>query len=70
MYFTTPNGMSGEWWDMRQEAIKTGNRPLITVHWSVHPLKRRGLYVQETDPLATGLAALRKRMDGAENEQP
>lgn len=68
MYFTTPNGMAGEFWNMRQEAIKTGNRPLITVHWSVHPLKRVGLYVAGDDALMSGLADLQKRIEGNDGQ--
>lgn len=66
IYITTPNGMQGEWWSMRQNAIKNGFPPIVTVHWSSHPIKGQGLYEVEDHGQEAALAKLREVFEGKE----
>ncbi len=60
-YVTTPNGMSGPVWDMKQ----SGRIPVVTVHWSEHPLKGRGRYIPKEQAAVASLADLARRMEVA-----
>ncbi|MCK9598438.1 MAG: hypothetical protein M0R06_05315, partial [Sphaerochaeta sp.] len=64
IYISTPNGMSGPYYEMRN----AGRIPVVTVHWSVHPLKSRGMYLPEQAAAQDGFAELAKRME-QRNEQ-
>lgn len=47
MYNSTPQGVGNAFHEKRERLAKKNPENLITLHWSVHPKKRRGLYTSE-----------------------
>lgn len=53
IYNSTPKGSSNAFYDVIHNGEKDGSVEIISMHWSAHPEKNRGLYTSERDP-ATG----------------
>jgi len=59
-YISTPNRRN-KFWRLLEDARKNGTFPVIRVHWSEHPIKGAGLYVQQEHTLVENLRELMKK---------
>lgn len=53
IYNSTPKGRANAFYEVIANGKKNGSAEIITMHWSAHPEKNKGLYTSERDP-ATG----------------